>query len=777
MKRIVTLSLLLTIAWGAWSQDCGITINVNPTVNLCAPGSTILLPVITGEYIDFSWSPTTGLSTPNQLITTATVTESTSYTLQVRSPAANNLIVNGDFSQGNTGFESDYVPGTGGQYGLLSNEGQYAVANNANLTHNDFTNCTDHTGGGGMLVVNGSGQINNLWCQDITVQPNTDYLFSAWVTSVIADSPARLQFSVNGINLGMPFNASPSICSWQNFASPWTSANATTARICIVNTNTSLGGNDFALDDITFREVCVTEATVDVLISEVDASIAVPESICKLNTPINPNTYLLPTSNTGGTWTLDGQPIVVFTPASLSNGAHLLSYTATDGNCSDTDDAIFTLVNPPNAGTPDPIVQCLSAGQPVSLNLTATLQGEDNGGRWEYQSGPAGASIDATTGIFGTTTPGDYAYRYIVSTSAFCPADTAVQTIALNPNPTVQLPTMATLDCVVETLTLTGMNVSVGNNIAYTWQRDGQPLEMQFMSSLVVDRAGTYRLRVTDLNTNCNSEAFTTVLDLSGELTVALTADLPTCQNPTGGSVTVAFVTGGTPPYMAAIDGTNFSSATEFNNLGPGDYTITVQDAGGCEGLASVNLAAPMVPVLEVMSSQAGIIPLGQTVTLSLSTQPPIGALDTLFWSPALPDSLRLSEEKWLLRPLATTPYQVTIRDAQGCEATATVLLTVRPEGNVYIPNAISPNEDGNNDRFLVFDQGAITRISNLQIFDRWGAMVYSEQDLSANSPDRAWDGRHNGQLLPQGVYIYSMQVQWLNGESGQLQGEIMLVY
>src|SRR5690606_38571148 len=49
-----------------------------------------------------------------------------------------NVVTNGDFSQGNTGFTSDYVQGTGGTWGQLSSPGTYAISSNPSLTHTNF---------------------------------------------------------------------------------------------------------------------------------------------------------------------------------------------------------------------------------------------------------------------------------------------------------------------------------------------------------------------------------------------------------------------------------------------------------------------------------------------------------------------------------------------------------------------------------------------------------------------------------------------------------------
>ncbi len=171
-------------------------------------------------------------------------------------PSGIELVTNGNFELGNTGFSSSYSylqgPAT------VMNEGYYTVIANPNAIHNGFSACADHTTGSGQqMVINGATQTNvTLWCQTITVNPNTDYLFSTWVQSVSPGNPAQLQFSINNTNLGSVFTALGGVCQWGQFYTVWNSGSNTTANICIVNQNTSFGGNDFSLDDISFIE-CV----------------------------------------------------------------------------------------------------------------------------------------------------------------------------------------------------------------------------------------------------------------------------------------------------------------------------------------------------------------------------------------------------------------------------------------------------------------------------------------------------------------------------------------
>lgn len=196
------------------------------------------------------------------------------------------VVTNGDLSAGDTGFTTDLQLGTGGTWGPLSMEGTYGVTTDPQLLHGNFSSCGDHTGGGSMLLVNGAAVENaSVWCQTIAVQPTTTYSFSAWLMSVSPESPAILDFTVNGASLGDPLLASFTTCEWDQFYALWSSGPATTVDICITNQNLATSGNDFALDDIAFTPLCsfTDSINITVLPQAPDVVITGAEPICPGN--------------------------------------------------------------------------------------------------------------------------------------------------------------------------------------------------------------------------------------------------------------------------------------------------------------------------------------------------------------------------------------------------------------------------------------------------------------------------------------------------------------
>ncbi len=163
------------------------------------------------------------------------------------------LITNGSFNSGNTGFSSDlnYVTGI---FCPLCPENTYTVGINATFYHSDFTG-SDHTNPpfGSFYIANGPGTAGvSVWCQSFAVQPGTDYTFTFWARDITNNSEihpyALLQPSFNGILIDDTLEANG---GWESFSMLWNSGTDTFLELCLLNQQSLTGGNDFGLDDIS----------------------------------------------------------------------------------------------------------------------------------------------------------------------------------------------------------------------------------------------------------------------------------------------------------------------------------------------------------------------------------------------------------------------------------------------------------------------------------------------------------------------------------------------
>lgn len=286
------------------SHSCN-SIVLPDSIHICID-STIMLPAsIAGadSILSISWSPSIGLSNPAVLTPTLTApATSLWYHLTVRSLDPANLVVNGDFSAGNTGFTSSYSYVSPAPSALWL-AGVYTVDTDPANDHPSAYSFHDHTtGSGNMMMMNGASTPVGVWCETIPVTPNTDYNFSAWFSNWSSDTTGNLpliQFQVNGALLGSgTFSFVPTPGRWTQFASTWNSGTATSANICIYDLQTAAVGNDFAIDDILFQQICtaVDSVYIDVSISgfnhhRYDTSLCAGLGSASLNAPAGYSSY------------------------------------------------------------------------------------------------------------------------------------------------------------------------------------------------------------------------------------------------------------------------------------------------------------------------------------------------------------------------------------------------------------------------------------------------------------------------------------------------------
>jgi len=192
--------------------------------------------------------------------------------------AFGNLITNGDFELGNTGFTSSYtyvLPG----FNTIDGAARYGVG----LNPQQYTNpggvlYGDHTSGTGkMFIANGATNASLVWRQGaIPVVPGKQYVFSYFLSSWSHVEPALMECRINGEVVGTA-QASSTIGSWSAVSHTWNSGTNTAATIELRDLQTAYVGNDFTIDDLTFAppESAKTPAEqIEDILNFVDESVA-----------------------------------------------------------------------------------------------------------------------------------------------------------------------------------------------------------------------------------------------------------------------------------------------------------------------------------------------------------------------------------------------------------------------------------------------------------------------------------------------------------------------
>jgi gliding motility-associated-like protein len=106
-------------------------------------------------------------------------------------------------------------------------------------------------------------------------------------------------------------------------------------------------------------------------------------------------------------------------------------------------------------------------------------------------------------------------------------------------------------------------------------------------------------------------------------------------------------------------------------------------------------------------------------------------------------------------------PIMLTAKTDKGCADTVVKFLDVIEDFNVFIPNSFTPNGDGLNDVFNVKGIGFKIENYSMEIFDRWGASIYSSKDVM-----KGWDGTTKGGVSQEAVYVYKIKLVGANGQA-----------
>ena len=162
-----------------------------------------------------------------------------------------NLIVNGSFEDGFTGFTNGY---TFVATGTADTPGTFGIRSTTQDFNPLFGQFTDHTTGTGrMLIVDGSPVPSiPAWEQTVAVVPGADYELSFWAATAVSENLSRLRVTINGAQVGSDLQLVLPVGGWQLFKVAWSSGASSTATIRILDLVTEQVSNDFTVDDISF---------------------------------------------------------------------------------------------------------------------------------------------------------------------------------------------------------------------------------------------------------------------------------------------------------------------------------------------------------------------------------------------------------------------------------------------------------------------------------------------------------------------------------------------
>lgn len=634
--------------------------------------------------------------------------------------SALNLIVNGDFTAGNTGFTSSYsnMP-FGNPFGTYSS---YGIVANPNVWYPNFAACPDHTTGTGrMMVVDGSNVTNTkLWEQTLTVVPGKTYLLSYYLQSLSAAFPAKIEIFINGISLGSPITAPATTCSWVQKSYSWNAGVFNSAVITIYDRETAGIGNDFAIDDLSFTAVPSSLAvTSPVYLCQNSPAVpleATPSSGGTLNwygtnanggtasatapvpstASVGSTTYYV-SETVGGT---ESSRVQIVVNVVADNGATIVNFRCDPSQATTATSVYFDWGN--NLLTFNPI-----------YNYTYTVAG---GGTFSGQRTWGDTNLE----VFGLM-PGQSVSLTITSLVQYPCVPPQTVTCSVPCGAVSIIPTFSTIPttyCINEVPPILPLTSADSPTIEGTWSP----------SAINTSTAGKYDYIFTPdpVRFPCASKK---TLRITVELVEPIFTDFSVCSGKPVPNLS--------PVSPNGITGT--WSPPNIDNTTSASYVFTPDLGQAC---------APTVKTINItVNPSVIIINLDWTVTAAFSNRQivtvtdPVG-IDYLYQLDDGPFQVSTVFEN-----VSSGNHSITVKDVNGCSEFR--------NGNVLVidyPKFFTPNNDGHNDTWNIFslqDQPS----SRILIFDRYGKL------LKQIFPDGSgWDGTYIGQPMPATDYWFSVE-------------------
>lgn len=580
------------------------------------------------------------------------------------------LIQNGDFEQGNTGFSTTLNYVTGLFNCPLCPENTFTIGANAILYHSGFTG-SDHTNPpfGDYFIANAQGQSNTeVWCQTLQVQPYTTYNFSYWYRDVNSNNNphplAWLQVSWNGI---IQQDTAIAAGSWQQYTTQWTSGNETTLELCIVNQQWQTGGNDFGLDDISLK-ACHSYQLSQQASAGADAVICSNETITIGQNQIPGYQYFWTGSEGLSSYNIASPGLTYSnTGTETIDIEFILTSDSSDVGCITTDTIYISVL-------PVPEFQ-ISGATSVCPGESTILDAGDIWDSIEWSTGSSENQIDVGAGIYSATANyGD------------CTAYDEHEIIQ------IVLPDIDLGPDIEICETALPHILDAGEIVSWNTGSVAQQIE--------VSEAGNYSCIISANGCESSDEINIAVFDL---ITIVHTPDTFFCEN---GSVTLS-------SSVTGVWNTGFTG-DEITVSTAGIYTITSAN-GPCSDLAVISVE--MIPLPQVFLGE--VISKCEEESIVLSAAAPQN-LNYLWSNDSTSSTIQLT---------AAGMYAVTVSNICGSATDSINVDTYPCSSQLFIPNSFSPNNDGINDSWGV--KGVNISNPSIRIYNRFGDMIFISKDFS----------------------------------------------
>ncbi len=393
------------------------------------------------------------------------------------------------------------------------------------------------------------------------------------------------------------------------------------------------------------------------------------------------------------------------------------------------------------------------------------VQATGGSGNFTYSWSGGNGSASSAVGLYGGT--------YICTVSD----GVCTKTISATVNGVLPLNASITsnIDKFCQTLGIATVQATGGTPpYTYTWTTGGEtdPLDSNVNPNM---QHGNNSVLVTDAN-NCTFNVDFVTRESPDTMIISDNVVNASC-NDSDGSISLNVV-GGTGPYTFAWSGNNettctcVSTSNVLDSIRTGYYTATITDLNGCVKLYTAFVNQPPMPVAAfgidsslVQKGEPTLWIIDQSENANTRFYEFNDGTDSRFDNSGIFEHNYNGSEDILFCVTQTVNLDL-------CYDTVTHCLPIIGEYTMFIPNSFTPDDDKLNDQFR--PKGKSIRDYSMVIFDRWGTKEVFRTELL----EEGWDGtmkNMGNEFLPQGTYVYRIEVKTFKGKEYTYMGHINL--
>lgn len=715
-----------------------VTVTITPPSTVVCSGATF--PMSASGATNYTWTPFTGLNAYTGANVIASPTVTTIYTITATNGTCTNsttatvsvATVSTSVSASATNYCTANPPITltasgASTYSWAPSTGLSATTGATVSASPSVTTTYSVTGSSGPCSLTRTITINASVSPTITITPPSTVICNGSSSALLASGASNYSWTpIYGLTA---------------YTGPNVTANPT-----ITTTYTIVGVNG----------ACTNSTTATVSVTTVNHSVtASASSYCIGGAPVT----LTASGATSFAWAPGSSlssttgSMVTATPSVTTT----YTVTGTIGSC--TSDRTITITV-----TPTPTVTIVSTNTLLCSSGSGAVLTASGANSYTWMpGGSTGSSLSVNPSSTTTYT----AYGISAGGCIAVPA-TITESVITVPVPT--LSASSSTVCVTNTVSL---SASPGTGYTYNWAPVSAILGASNTASVVAMPTTTatviYTLTLSSgscVNTNTLMlqvfSCLPPVVDFSTSTNDSIcTNDCVTFSNLTTGDAPINYqwvFPGGTPPTSTAAN-------PQVCYLAAGNYSVGLiaTNAYGSDTIVKNNYIN-VADIPDVRALKDTVINFGENTPVSVS-----GASSYL-WYPSDGTIACPTCSNTIAQPSVTTTYIVEGSNSPYCKSRDTITVTVDLIcGDLFVPNAFSPNGDNLNETINV--HGLCVSTFNLQIYNRWGEKVFE-----TTSKQNSWDGTFKGKPLDTGVFVYKVDGLTIDGKVFNLKGNITLI-